>query len=88
MILFTGKGSEEIASEAVSAGVTDSLQKQSGTEQYEVLVNRIRNAGEQSDSNVTDDGFYVADDGPGIPPEERERIFESGYSRSPDGTGY
>jgi PAS domain S-box-containing protein len=43
-LLFTGKGSEEIASEAISAGVTDYLQKGSGREQYEVLANRIRNA--------------------------------------------
>jgi len=42
-VLFTGKGSEEIASEAVSAGVTDYLQK-GGPEQYEVLANRIENA--------------------------------------------
>ena len=43
-ILFTGKGSEEVASDAISAGVTDYLQKKSGTEQYELLANRIRNA--------------------------------------------
>ncbi|EMA46996.1 PAS domain S-box protein [Halococcus saccharolyticus] len=43
-VLFTGKGSEEIASEAVSAGVTDYLQKETGTEQYELLANRIENA--------------------------------------------
>ncbi|WP_434521722.1 response regulator [Halorubrum sp. AS12] len=43
-VLFTGKGSEEVASEAISAGVTDYLQKRGGTDQYEVLVNRIRNA--------------------------------------------
>jgi PAS domain S-box-containing protein len=43
-ILFTGKGSEEIASEAVSAGVTDYLQKGRGREQYAILANRIRNA--------------------------------------------
>jgi len=43
-VLFTGKGSEEIASEAISAGVTDYLQKGTGTEQYEVLANRIENA--------------------------------------------
>ncbi|WP_280535453.1 PAS domain S-box protein [Halopenitus sp. POP-27] len=46
-ILFTGKGSEEIASEAISAGVTDYLQKGSGTDQYTVLANRVRNAVEQ-----------------------------------------
>jgi PAS domain S-box-containing protein len=46
-ILFTGKGSEEIASEAVSAGVTDYLQKGVGTEKYTVLANRIANAVDQ-----------------------------------------
>ncbi|MFB6252618.1 MAG: PAS domain S-box protein [Halobellus sp.] len=42
-ILFTGKGSEEVASEAISAGVSDYLQKNPGSEQYELLANRIRN---------------------------------------------
>lgn len=46
-ILFTGKGSEEIASDAISAGVTDYLQKESGTSQYTVLANRITNSVEQ-----------------------------------------
>ncbi|POG54830.1 sensor histidine kinase [Haloferax marisrubri] len=32
-------------------------------------------------------GFFVEDDGPGIPPEEQERIFESGYTTDPRGTG-
>lgn len=43
-ILFTGKGSEGIAGEAISAGVTDYLQKQAGTNQYAILANRITNA--------------------------------------------
>ena len=43
-ILFTGKGSEEIASEAISAGVTDYLQKGSDVERYELLANRVTNA--------------------------------------------
>jgi len=46
-VLFTGKGSEQIASEAVSAGVTDYLQKETGTDQYEVLANTVRNAVER-----------------------------------------
>ncbi|EMA59592.1 PAS domain-containing protein [Halorubrum lipolyticum] len=46
-ILYTGKGSEEIASEAISMGVTDYLQKEAGTSQYTVLANRISNAVEQ-----------------------------------------
>ncbi len=35
-----------------------------------------------------EDGFYVADDGPGIPPEERDQVFEPGYSSMADGTGF
>lgn len=46
-ILYTGKGSEEIASEAISSGVTDYLQKESGTSQYTVLAHRIQNVVEQ-----------------------------------------
>ena len=46
-ILYTGKGSEAVASDAISAGATDYLQKQSGNEQYELLANRIRNAVER-----------------------------------------
>ncbi|MEZ3165000.1 PAS domain S-box protein [Halorubrum sp. RMP-47] len=43
-ILFTGKGSEEVASDAIAAGVTDYLQKSGGSEHYELLANRIHNA--------------------------------------------
>jgi len=46
-ILFTGKGSEEVASEAITAGATDYLQKGSGRGRYELLANRVRNAIEQ-----------------------------------------
>jgi PAS domain S-box-containing protein len=42
-VLYTGKGSEEIASEAISKGVTDYLQKSGGPDQYAVLANRIVN---------------------------------------------
>ena len=33
-------------------------------------------------------GFYVEDDGPGIPESDRERVFEAGYSTSDGGTGF
>mgnify|MGYP006282726169 FL=1 len=51
-VLFTGKGSEEIASEAISAGATDYIQKRGGNDQYEVLANRVRNAVDQHRSRA------------------------------------
>ena len=49
-------------------------------------------AGSDADEGVTvrvgssTDGFFVADDGPGILPEERAEVFEYGYSTH-GGTG-
>ena len=55
-ILFTGQGSESIAGDAISAGVTDYLQKRTGTEQFELLANRITNAvtAHQAQQRATD----------------------------------
>ena len=47
-ILFTGKGSEEVASEAISAGATDYLQKRDSTDQFALLANRVANAAERA----------------------------------------
>ncbi|WP_144905947.1 histidine kinase N-terminal 7TM domain-containing protein [Halobellus captivus] len=33
------------------------------------------------------DGFFVEDSGSGIPPEDRDRVFERGYTTTSDGTG-
>ncbi|MFC7229841.1 PAS domain S-box protein [Salinirubellus salinus] len=46
-VLFTGKGSEEVASEAITAGVSDYLQKETNPDQYTLLANRIENLVEQ-----------------------------------------
>jgi len=36
----------------------------------------------------SDDGFFVADDGPGIPEDEQDTVFESGYTTRASGTGF
>lgn len=60
----------------------------------QVFENLIRNSIEHGGGDVTvrvgelADGFYVEDDGPGIPSGERERIFEAGHSTGEDSTGF
>lgn len=61
-----------------------------------LLSNVMRNAVEHGGPDVTvtvgrladEAGFYIEDDGPGIPEAEREKVFERGYSRSATGTGF
>ncbi|MFB6157008.1 MAG: PAS domain S-box protein [Haloferacaceae archaeon] len=65
-ILYTGKGSEEIASDAIAAGVTDYLQKDPGTAQYELLANRVLNAAEK----------YRTDDRVRAQNRQYRRLFE------------
>lgn len=43
-IVFTGKGTWDIAAEAVALGVTDYVHKGTGTDQYHILLDRIRAA--------------------------------------------
>ncbi len=49
--------------------------------------------GDESDTltvkiGSVEDGFYLEDTGPGIPADEREQVFEYGYSTDVDGTGF
>jgi PAS domain S-box-containing protein len=67
----------------------------------QLLENLVRNSVEHATRGATGEsgdgvtvvvgdlpgGFYVADDGPGIQPDERDRVFEMGYSKGNGGTG-
>ena len=59
----------------------------------ELFENLYRNSVEHGSETVTvwvvvtTDGFYVEDDGPGIPPEERDDVRRLGYSNNPQGNG-
>jgi PAS domain S-box-containing protein len=60
----------------------------------QLFENLLRNAIKHDGSNVdvivetTTDGFYIADDGSGISPDIRDRVFETGYTTEEDGTGF
>ncbi|MFC4450642.1 ATP-binding protein [Halorussus aquaticus] len=61
----------------------------------QLLENVFRNSIEHGGRTVTvrvgpldgEDGFYVADDGSGIPEDQRESVFEHGFSTDDGGTG-
>ena len=64
------------------------------TRTQQLLENLFRNAVEHGGDDLTvtvgelEDGFYIEDNGPGIPQEDREEIFSVGYSTATDGTGF
>jgi len=62
----------------------------------QLVENLLSNAVRHGGDNVTirvgllddDQGFYIADDGTGIPSEVREHIFDQGYSTADEGSGF
>jgi signal transduction histidine kinase len=60
----------------------------------QLFENCFRNAIDHNDPPVTvtvgsfSDGFFIADDGAGIPPDERTAVLESGYSSTAGGSGF
>lgn len=60
----------------------------------QALENLFGNSIEHSESAVevrvsqTQEGFAVEDNGPGIPPAQRETVFDRGYTTATDGTGF
>lgn len=62
----------------------------------QLFENLFRNAIEHGSETVSitvgefpeGSGFYVSDDGPGIPEDERDAVFEFGHSSEKEGTGF
>lgn len=73
---------------------TDITVQADKTRLQQLLTNLIQNAIEHGGNAVTvrvgnlDDGFYVEDDGLGIPADPEGEVLEPGYSSSQDGTGF
>jgi signal transduction histidine kinase len=87
---------ENLFRNAVEHGSTGSRAKPDDSVEHGSTGNRTQSddSVEHGDSGISvtvgelDDGFYVEDDGPGIPEDEREEVFEHGYTTSDDGTGF
>lgn len=83
------------SNEAATLTISDDLGRIRADESYlrQLLENLFRNAIDHAGPDVAitvsslDDGFAVSDDGPGIPTEEREQVFEHSYTTSETGTG-
>jgi len=64
------------------------------TRLQQLFENLIRNAVEHVGADIEftvgdlPDGFYVEDDGPGIPPDKRQKVLDAGYSSAYEGTGF
>lgn len=79
--------------EATLSVETDRIIQADRTRLKQLLENLMRNAAEHGGENVTvtvgslEGGFYVEDDGSGIPENERSDVLEAGYSTTTDETG-
>nr|WP_170972388.1 histidine kinase N-terminal 7TM domain-containing protein [Natronorubrum halophilum] len=85
---MTGTGDADVRFESSRRLVADRSRLK------QLLENLFRNAIEHGgdDATVTvgslPDGFYVEDDGPGIPADKLEAVFDEGYSTLGSGTGF
>jgi PAS domain S-box-containing protein len=84
-----------VATEAASLEIEASVEFDADHSRLtQVFENLYRNALEHGGDGVTirvgafDGGFFVEDTGPGIPEDERDDVFQSGYTTNQDGTGF
>ncbi|MFC5278997.1 histidine kinase N-terminal 7TM domain-containing protein [Halorubrum rubrum] len=79
---------------AVEDAVADAVVLADRARLRQVLDNLLRNARDHASGPVTvtvgglPDGFFLADDGPGIPEDERESVFDAGFTTRESGTGF
>jgi len=86
-VVETGEATLAVETDATLLGDDSRLQQ--------LLENVFRNAVTHGGSDVTvtvgdlgeRQGFYVADDGLGVPEDHRDGVFDAGYSTDDDGTG-
>lgn len=85
---------ETVGTEAATLKLEGGVEFQASPRSLDhLLENLMDNAVTHAGPGVTvrvgghSDGFYLEDDGPGIPTESRERVFERGYSTDESSTG-
>jgi len=85
-------GSENASEPSVADAPEDAVEHSSTSPPSQAREDAAEHGGEAVEITVgnleDDEGFYVADDGPGIPEADREKVFESGFSTSEEGTGF
>jgi signal transduction histidine kinase len=94
------RNSVEHGSTSTRPGAGNGVEHGATDDRLEAVGDTVRHADRRSE-NPDDDaavrvrlgpledeaGFFVADDGPGIPPEQRDAVFEFGHSTARGGTG-
>lgn len=96
LVDLVGRCWASIETNEATLNVDDDITLQGDSDRLRhVFENLFRNAIEHGGDDVaihighTDDGrLYVEDDGPGIPPDEREIVLEAGHTSAAGGTGF
>ncbi|WP_336358775.1 histidine kinase N-terminal 7TM domain-containing protein [Haloarcula sp. CGMCC 1.6347] len=86
---------ENVDTQAISLDITGEYEFEADSDRLlNLFENLYRNARDHAGPNVTltvgeiDDGFFVADDGVGIPEDKRESVLNHGITTSDSGTGF